>query len=129
MPAGAQATVDRASNLRCTSPCSLTLPLGRHTILIHRDGYRDVQRVFNLPDDPGLIVSLSPLTGVVSLSSTPSGLTIFVDGKEQARRTPTSLLLSVGPHTIQIVKDGQKQEFTVDVRDGVVTERSIDWGN
>jgi len=115
--------------LRCTSPCSLNLALGRHTILIHRDGYRDVQRVFNLPDDPGLIVTLSPLTGVVSLSSTPSGLSIIVDGKEQTRRTPASLLLSVGPHTIQIIKDGQKQEFTVDVRDGVVTERSIDWGN
>ncbi len=128
-PAGAQATVDGSPDLQCTSPCSLSLPLGRHTIQIHRDGFRDVQRVFNLPDDPGVIVALSQATGVVSLSSTPPGLAIIVDGKEQARKTPASLLLPVGAHKIAIVKDGQKQEFTVDVRDGVVVERSMNWGN
>jgi serine/threonine-protein kinase len=128
-PAGAQATVDGSPDLQCTSPCSLSLPLGRHTIQVHRDGFRDVQRVFNLPDDPGVIVALSPATGVVSISSTPPGLAIMVDGKEQARKTPSSLLLPVGAHKITIVKDGQKQEFTVDVREGVVVERSIDWAN
>ena len=128
-PAGAQATVDRSPALRCTSPCSLELPIGRHTIQIHRDGFRDVQRVFNLPEDPGLIVTLSALTGVVSVSSTPPGLTIIVDGKEQTRRTPASLLLPVGMHKFTVVKDGQRQEFTVDVRDGVVVERNIDWSN
>jgi len=121
--------VDGSPELRCTSPCSLSLPLGRHTIQIHRDGFRDVQRVFNLPNDPGVIIALSQATGVVSLSSTPPGLAIIVDGKEQARKTPASLLLPVGAHKIAIVKDGQKQEFTVDVREGVVVERSMNWGN
>ena len=128
-PAGAEAVVDGAPELRCISPCSLTLPLGRHSIVVRHDGYRDVQRVFNLPSDPGLIVNLEPQMGTLSLVSTPPGLTIVVDGQEQTAKTPASLSLSAGPHRIQILKGGDKQEFVVDVRDGVFTQRNVDWGN
>jgi serine/threonine-protein kinase len=128
-PAGAEAIVDGAPELRCISPCSLTLPLGRHTVVLRHEGYREVQRVFNLPSDPGLIVNMEPQMGTLSLVSTPAGLTIVVDGQEQSRKTPTSLSLSAGPHRIQIVKGADKQEFVVDVRDGVFTQRNIDWGN
>ena len=107
----------------------MSLPLGRHTILIRRDGYRDVQRVFTLPDDPGLIVNLVARTGILSVVSTPPGLAILVDGQEQARKTPASLSLPVGTHRIQIVKGIEKQDFTVEIREGVFTERNVDWGN
>ena len=128
-PAGAEAVVDGAPELRCISPCSLTLPLGRHTLVLRHEGYREVQRVFNLPSDPGLIVNMEPQMGTLSLVSTPAGLTIVVDGQEQARKTPASLSLPPGSHRIQIVKGGDKQEFVVDVRDGVFTQRNVDWGN
>jgi len=128
-PPGASATVDGLAEERCTSPCALSLPLGRHTIMIRRNGYRDVQRVFTLPDDPGLIVNLVALTGILNLVSTPPGLVIFVDGQEQARKTPASVSLPVGTHRVQIVKGSEKQDFSVEIRDGVFTERSVDWGN
>ncbi len=128
-PPGAEAVVDGAPELRCISPCSLTLPLGRHTLVVRHAGYREVQRVFTLPSDPGLIVNLEPQMGTLSLVSTPPGLTIVVDGQEQTRKTPASLSLPAGPHRIQIVKGGDKQEFVVDVRDGVFTQRNVDWGN
>ena len=128
-PPGAQAIFDGAPDQRCVTPCSQSLALGRHTILIHHDGYRDSQRVFNLPADPGLIVSLEPSTGTLSLVTTPPGLTIVIDGQEQARKTPASLTLPVGEHRVQIVKGGEKQEFAVQVRDGVLTQRNVDWGN
>jgi hypothetical protein len=97
--------------------------------MIRRNGYRDVQRVFTLPDDPGLIVNLVALTGILNLVSTPPGLVIFVDGQEQARKTPASVSLPVGTHRVQIVKGSEKQDFSVEIRDGVFTERSVDWGN
>ena len=128
-PAGAEATIDGSPELRCTSPCSVKLPLGRHTIVIQHEGYREAQRVFNLPNDPGLIVNLLPKTGVLSVVSMPPGLEIVVDGQSQGRKTPASLTLAVGSHRVQVLKDGQKQEFAVDIRDGVLTERNIDWGN
>jgi hypothetical protein len=128
-PPGAEAIVDGAPELRCISPCSLSLPLGRHTLVVRHAGYRDVQRVFNLPSDPGLIVYLEPQMGTLSVVSTPAGLTIFVDGQEQTRKTPASLSLSAGTHRVQIVKGSEKQEFVVDVHDGVFTQRNVDWGN
>src|ERR1019366_1616719 len=54
-PAGAEATFDGNAELRCTTPCSLNLAMGRHTLLLKSAGYREAQRVFTLPSDPGLI--------------------------------------------------------------------------
>jgi len=128
-PASSEATFDGAPDQRCITPCSQNLSLGRHTIVIRHEGYRESQRVFNLPGDPGLIVTLEPLMGTLSLITTPPGLTIVVDGQEQTRKTPTSISLPVGEHRVQILKGGEKQEFAVQVRDGVLTQRNIDWGN
>lgn len=107
----------------------LTLPLGRHTLVVKHQGYRDVQRVFNLPSEPGVIVNMEPQAGTLSVASVPAGLTIFVDGQEQAHKTPTSVSLPPGSHKVQIMKGSDKQEFVVDIRDGVLTQRNVDWGN
>ena len=128
-PAGAEATIDGSAELRCMSPCALNLPSGQHSIVVRHDGYRDVQRAFNLPDETELILTMAARTGILSLVSTPPGLGIFVDGQEQPRKTPASLSLTVGSHRVQIVKGTDKQDFTVDIRDGVFTERSVEWGN
>ncbi|HEV2201823.1 MAG TPA: protein kinase [Bryobacteraceae bacterium] len=128
-PAGAEAIFDGAPDQRCITPCSQNLSLGRHTIMIRREGYRESQRVFNLPSDPGLIVTMEPQMGTLSLVTTPPGLTIVVDGQEQTRKTPASISLPVGDHRVQILKGGEKQEFVVPVRDGVLTQRNIEWGN
>jgi hypothetical protein len=85
--------------------------------------------VFRLPDDPGLIVNMTARSGTLSVVSTPPGLAIFIDGQEQARKTPASLTLPVGTHRVQVVKGDDRQDLTVDIRDGVFTERSVDWGN
>ncbi len=126
-PAGAEAVFDGNPETRCTSPCSLNLALGRHTLMVRRDGYRETQRVFNLPSDPGLIVTMEPTSGTLSVVTTPPGLTIFVDGQEQSRKTPASLSLPVGAHRVQVIKGTDKQEFTVDIRDGVLSQKNIDW--
>jgi serine/threonine protein kinase len=128
-PSGAAAIFDGNADQHCTSPCALSLPVGRHSVVVRRDGYREAERVFNLPDEPGLIITMTPRTGILSLVSTPPGLAIFVDGQEQPRKTPASLSLPIGSHRIQIVKGTDKQDFAVEIRDGVFTERSVDWSN
>jgi len=127
-PEGAEATFDNDPGVRCVTPCYINLALARHTIMIHRNGYRDVQRVFTVPKDKELAVEMEAMAGTLSLVTNPPGLSIIVDGKEQTRKTPARLTLSAGPHQIQVVKGAEKQEFTVDIRDGVATGRSIDWG-
>jgi serine/threonine protein kinase len=127
-PAGAEAVFDSKPELRCTTPCSLNLAMGRHTLAIKHQGYREAQRVFSLPNEPGLIVSLEATLGTLSLTTSPAGLTVFIDGQEQARKTPANFPLSVGEHRVQVNRGNEKQDFSVDIRDGVVSQKSIDWG-
>jgi tRNA A-37 threonylcarbamoyl transferase component Bud32 len=126
-PAGAEAVFDGSADLHCATPCSLNLPLGRHTLTLRHDGYRETQRVFTLPNDPGLIVSLEATMGTLNVVTNPAGLAIVVDGQEQARKTPASMSLPVGQHRVQVLKGSEKQEFVIEIRDGVLSQKNIDW--
>jgi hypothetical protein len=128
MPAGADAVFDGNAELRCTTPCTLNLPMGRHTLVLTSKGFREAQRVFNLPSEPGLIVNLDPTMGTLSLVTKPAGLTVVIDGQEQARKTPADFSLSVGDHHVQVLRGAEKQEFTAFIRDNVVSQKSIEWG-
>jgi serine/threonine protein kinase len=122
-PRGAEAIFDGSE--RCTSPCSMTLSMGRHTFVAHLAGYREAQRIIDIPRDTGLIVDLTRATGTLSLISVPPGLTVFVDGQEQSQKTPVHLTLNVGQHKIQVANGAAKQEFSVDVHDGSLITRTV----
>ena len=127
-PAGAEAEFDGDANHNCVTPCTVNLTMGRHTLAVKHAGYREAQRVFSLPSDPGLIVNLEAATGTLSLVTNPANLTVFIDGQEQARKTPSNFVLAVGEHRVQVIRGSDKQEFAVAIRDGVVSQKSIDWG-
>jgi tRNA A-37 threonylcarbamoyl transferase component Bud32 len=127
-PSGAEAIFDYKPELHCTTPCSFNLSMGRHSVTIQHQGYREAQRVFSLPNDPGLIVSLEAASGTLALVTNPAGLTVVIDGQEQTRKTPANFTLPVGQHRVQVNRAGEKQEFAVDIRDGVISQKSIDWG-
>jgi hypothetical protein len=126
-PTGAEAVFDGDAAHPCNTPCTLRLAMGRHTLRIRHAGYRDAQRVFSLPDEPGLIVNLDTATGTLSLVTNPANLTVFIDGQEQARKTPSNFVLPAGEHRVQVIRGGEKQEFTVAIRDGGVSQKNIDW--
>jgi serine/threonine protein kinase len=128
-PAGAEAVFDGDATLRCTTPCAINLSLARHSVNIKKDGYRETQRYFTLPTEPGLIVNLEQLIGTLVLSTNPGGLTVIIDGQEQSRKTPISVNLPVGPHRVQVVRGSDRQDFVVEIRDGVLSQKNIDWGN
>ena len=123
-PADSEAVFD--DHERCTTPCTVTLGAGRHTFVVRRAGYREVQRIIEIPRDTGLIVDLQRSTGTLSLLSTPAGLTVFVDGQQQPRKTPVTLNLAAGQHQIRISDGTHNQDFSVDVRDGVLVTRNIE---
>jgi serine/threonine protein kinase len=127
-PAGAEAVFDGSADLRCTTPCTLNLAMGRHTLALKSQGYRETQRVFSLPNEPGLIVNLEATSGTLSLVTNPAGLTVVIDGQEQARKTPANFTLPVGEHRVQVLRGAEKQEFTAQIRDNVVSQKNIDWG-
>ena len=102
--------------------------MGRHTLTVKNQGYREAQRVFSLPNDPGLIVNLEATSGTLSLVTNPAGLTVVIDGQEQSRKTPANFTLPVGEHRVQVLRGAEKQEFTAQIRDSVVSQKNIDWG-
>jgi archaellum component FlaG (FlaF/FlaG flagellin family) len=65
--------------------------------------------------------------GSLSLITNPTGLTVLVDGRVQPQKTPAHLTLSVGSHHVEVLKGEEKQEFTIDIRDGLLTSKFIEW--
>jgi serine/threonine protein kinase len=125
-PVGATATFD-TSGIECTTPCNLTLAAGRHSFILQHAGYREIQKIIAIPNDTGLIVDLIPMTGTLNLITDPAGLTVVIDGREQPQKTPVSLTLPVGPHKVQVVKGGERQELQVDLSDGQFVSKTISW--
>ena len=126
-PAGADVVFDGNPALKCVSPCTMTLPAGRHTFEASHSGYRETRKIIEIPRDTGLILDLARATGTLSIVSNPPGLTLVIDGREQPRKTPASITLPVGQHRVEIIKGNDKQEFTADISDGTLSSKFIDW--
>ena len=73
-------------------------------------------------------MNLETTAGTLSLVTNPPGLSVLIDGQEQSRKTPANFTLSVGDHKVQVNRGNDKQEFVVQIRDGVVSQKSVDWG-
>jgi serine/threonine-protein kinase len=125
-PAGAAATFDKSAALKCVTPCSMTLPVGRHTFLVQSPGYRDAQRIIDIPHDTGLIVNLERMSGILTVSTNPAGLAIVIDGQEQARKSPATFVLLPGPHNVEIVKGSERHALAIEIHDGATIERNVD---
>ncbi len=126
-PAGALAVFDQKSSTECKTPCTLTLPAGRHSVALRADGYRMALRTFNVPQDSGLIVNLEKAEGTLVLASDPPGLTVILDGREQARRTTATFVLPAGPHKVELLNGQERREMSVEIRDGVTTAQTVKW--
>ena len=126
-PPAAGAVFDDDPATQCTTPCATNLRAGRHTFVVKAAGYRDAQRLIEVPHDSALAVSLEKLAGTLSVISTPPGLAIMIDGQDQGRKTPASIVLPPGAHRVAVVRGSEKQEFNVEIHDGGTVARSVDW--
>ena len=126
-PEGATAVFDGDAARKCTTPCNISLPAGRHTFLVRSAGYRDVQRIIDTPHDAGLIVNLERMSGTLHVISNPPGLAVQIDGQPQPTKTPATFVLLPGTHKVTVVKGTEKQDFSVEIHDGSTISRTIDW--
>ncbi|MBV9406291.1 MAG: serine/threonine protein kinase, partial [Acidobacteriaceae bacterium] len=98
-PPGAKLLIDGRSDESCTTPCTMSLPSGRHTLTAELNGYSISRRIFSVPDNDSLLISLNKSMGVLLVTSAPSGCAVVVDGRESGR-TPQTLHLSAGTHRV-----------------------------
>jgi len=109
-PPGAEIVIDANPLLSCTTPCSLQLPSGRHTLAANLDGHRTALRIFRLPEESNLYLYLTPLSGQIQVLSQPAGAAILVNGVRRPETTPATLQLPAGKHLITVVKEGYQQD-------------------
>ncbi|HEY5946168.1 MAG TPA: PEGA domain-containing protein, partial [Kofleriaceae bacterium] len=96
------------------SPWANELAAGNHQIEIHRTGYKSWLTSIDLSanETQTLRVVLEPLTTTaageasLTITTTPAGLEVLIDGHPQPQRTPFKGKLEVGPHKISVRQNG-----------------------
>ena len=128
-PPGAFVVVDGTSSMSCQTPCTLTLPPGRHTLAATHQGFRRTLRIFESPKESEIFVNLDRATGTLMVRSQPPGAAIVIDGQTRPERTPAVLNLLVGPHTIAVERNGQQESHTITVRDSAISNVTVEFDN
>ena len=112
-PSGAKIFLDGADTTKVTPFTLLNIPVGNHAVYVTLSGYDTPAPVtkavtkntvtpfaFTLNQTP-------PDTGSISVTSTPSGAKIFLDGADTAKVTPFTLLnIPVGNHAVYVTLSG-----------------------
>jgi serine/threonine-protein kinase len=125
-PVNARIVVDGDELKACTTPCTIHLQPGRHTLTAALPGYALAQRIIHVPEDSAVFLPLQESIGWVQMSSTPSGAQIFVDGKPQGQ-TPTTVRLRAGEHQVLLVQGSQRHEQTITVHPESVQQFAFTW--
>ena len=119
VPEGATVTLDDSAAPGCTTPCQIELAPGRHTLQARLAGYRDLQKIFEVPASRVASVALpfSAKRGTVSIQTAIPGAVIVVDGQQTGRLTPADLSIDEGQHKIEVVAGSKTDVANVTVRD------------
>ncbi len=125
-PPGAKIVVDGRSDATCNSPCTMSLPVGRHTLTAVLDGYVVARRIFAVPELNSVFIPLAQSTGVLLVTSTPSGSTVAVDGKTYGQ-TPLTLHLTPGIHRILFSYGSLQRTETVNIEPESFQAHALRW--
>ena len=109
-PAGAQIQIDGQSNSSWVTPFNLPgLNPGQHTVTISKAGYASETRTIGVGSGSKSFISvqLGQLTATVSVTSDPAGVSVWMDGKDIGKVTPTQFSVDkAGNHTFTFKKQG-----------------------
>jgi len=124
-PPGAQVNIDNNSSLSCKTPCLLAVPPGRHVLNVQLAGYRAYPRVFNVPQDSDIFLQLNKIAASLSVTSTPPGATIDINGETQSKKTPALFSFPPGTYHVRVTRNGAFLDFDVQLRDGEFVSRNV----
>ena len=113
-PVGAQIQVDGQNNPSWVTPFNIAgLNPGQHTLTIIKPGYASETRNIEVGSGSKSFISvqLAPLTATVSVTSEPTGVAIWMDGKDTGRVTPAQISVDKpGNHSFAFKKQGYLDE-------------------
>ncbi|MDD1652810.1 MAG: PEGA domain-containing protein, partial [Methanomicrobiales archaeon] len=110
-PSGATAVLDDTKS--ATTPTTFSdVTVGTHTISVYKDGYQDFYTAVNVQKgvtaQVSATLSSTVAVGSLSVSSSPSGATVYLDQIYRGVTTITVGNLAAGTHTLNVVKAGYK---------------------
>jgi serine/threonine protein kinase len=112
-PEGAQLQIDGRTDPSWVTPYTLAgLPPGQHTVTVSKAGYGPETRTVDVVSvsKAFLVVHLVYLSATISVSSDPTGASIYLDGKDTGHVTPSLISLEKGTHTVLVRKQGYLDE-------------------
>lgn len=129
-PPGAKVIINDGKAEPCTTPCTLELPAGRHVLIAQLDKHESANKIFMLPAEAQLNLTLRRQTGTVAVSSNPPGAQILVDGVELPQKTPAILTLPVGQHKLTVTLPGRGEKSRdINIDDGAQLDYSVNFGS
>jgi Protein kinase domain/PEGA domain len=114
-PQGAQVQVDGRTDPSWVTPFTLSgLTPGQHSITISKSGFSSETRTVDITSGGRSFVQtrLSQLEATLAVTSTPSGASVYVDGKNTSRVTPAQIPVNRGQHVVLVRKSGYIDETT-----------------
>lgn len=114
-PQGAKVQVDGKTDASWVTPVTLSgLDPGQHTITVSKPGYStDTKSVAVASGSKLFVIShLTQLMATLSVTSTPAGANIYVDGRDTGKTTPAQVSVDKGSHVILVRKSGYLDETT-----------------
>ncbi len=126
-PPGANITVDGNAATSCKTPCILSVTQGRHTLSTQLDGYRPYPRIFNVPGESDLFLKLARAQGTLSITSSPPGATIQINGDPKPQKTPATFAVPPGSYHVRVTRNGVPIEFDVQLQDDQIQTRNVNF--
>ena len=112
-PSGATVYID--GSYYGTTPLTVDLSAGSHRVSMQKSGYDSWSSTVSISSGGSKTVTgnLEKIvsTGYLSISSSPSGATVFIDGSYRGT-TPVNLSLNEGSHTVKLTASGYSQYTT-----------------
>ena len=124
-PSGAMVTLDRSKTAN-TPYTFYNIPVGTHEITIYMSGYQDFYTDVNVNNGQTAYINavLQPTvtTGTLSVSSSPSGAAVYVDGSYRGVTSTSVGNLVPGSHSVRLTKAGyQDWNGAVSISAGLTT--------
>ncbi|MHB8071890.1 MAG: serine/threonine-protein kinase [Candidatus Cryosericum sp.] len=127
-PAGAAITMDGKATGKWT-PSTFNVAAGSHTVVLSLSGYKTLSKDVSMAKGQHGSISLAltrtapVVSGLLRVTSTPAGAAVKVDGKAVVGKTPLTISVSVGSHTLQVSLQGYEtwSRTKVDVVKGIET--------
>jgi serine/threonine protein kinase len=128
-PVGAKVVFDGKPDSACTTPCSVPLPNGRHTMEATFAGYRPILRVFESPRESEFYLSMTRAGGTLLVRTIPPGASVRINGEVRPEKTPATIPLPVGHYKLVVSLAGYRDDDQdLDIKDGAMLEATFSLG-